>query len=133
MGGAAEQALVVIYDGQCPLCSREIAHYRRRRGAQRICWVDATREEQELAALGIGREEALARFHVRDQEGQWRTGAAAFVLLWSQLPAYAWLARLVSGLRLLPVMERGYTLFLRGRQRRDCRGGACRVPGGERR
>ena len=127
------QAVVVIYDGQCPLCSREIAHYRRRRGAQRVRWVDATRDEQELAALGIAREAALARFHVRDQEGQWRTGAAAFVLLWSQLPAYAWLARLVSGLRLLPLMERGYTLFLRWRQRRDCRAGACRVPGGERR
>jgi predicted DCC family thiol-disulfide oxidoreductase YuxK len=132
MRADADQAVVVIYDGQCPLCSREIAHYRRRRGAQRMRWVDATRDEQALAALGIGREEALARFHVRDPQGQWRSGAAAFVLLWSQLPAYAWLARVVRGLRLLPLMERGYRLFLRWRRRRDCRAGACRVPGGER-
>jgi len=124
---------VVLYDGQCPLCSREIAHYRRRRGAERINWVDITRDEQVLAGLGISRTVAMSRFHVRDGAGQWRTGAAAFVLLWSQLPAYAWLARLVTRLRLLPLMEWGYDLFLRWRSRRDCDSGACEAPGGKQR
>lgn len=28
----------VFYDGSCPLCSREIAHYRRLRGAESLKW-----------------------------------------------------------------------------------------------
>jgi len=122
---------VVLYDGQCPLCSREIAHYRRRRGAQSIRWVDVTCDDQALIDLGVSREAAMRRFHVRDAAGQWYTGAAGFVLLWSQLPAYAWLARLITRLRLLPLLERGYELFLRWRARRDCDSKTCQMTKGD--
>lgn len=118
--------VMVLYDGQCPLCSREIAHYRRRRGADGIEWLDVTCSDTDPAPLGVTREAALARFHVRDTRGIWRTGAAGFVLLWSGLPAYRWLARLVTALRLLPAMEWGYTRFLRWRSRDRCDAGGCR-------
>lgn len=119
-------APVVLFDGQCPLCSREIAHYRRRRGADRIEWIDITAPANDPAALGVSRAQALARFHVRAADGRWHTGAAGFVHLWSQLPAYRWLARLVGGLRLLPLMERAYVLFLRWRTSRQCDSDQCR-------
>jgi len=117
--------VIVVYDGVCPLCSREIAHYRRRRGAGRLHWVDAQRDDQALAQLGLPRATALRLFHVRDGEGAWHTGVAGFVLLWSQLPAYRWLARLVTGLHLQPLLQRGYRLFLRWRRRRDCDADSC--------
>ena len=121
----ATQSPLVLFDGQCPLCSREIAHYRRRRGADRIDWIDITRAENDPTALGVSRTEAMARFHVRDADGRWHTGAAGFAQLWSWLPAYRWLARLVTGLRLLPLMEKGYTLFLRWRTPRQCDSDRC--------
>ena len=31
---------VVFYDGACPLCSREIAHYRRRQDSDDLLWLD---------------------------------------------------------------------------------------------
>jgi hypothetical protein len=34
------EALTVHYDGECAVCSREIALYRRSRGARAISWVD---------------------------------------------------------------------------------------------
>jgi len=117
---------MVLYDGQCPLCSREIAHYRRRQGADRIDWLDVTRSDIDPESIGVSREAALARFHVRDTGGSWRTGAAAFVLLWSRLPAYRWLSRLVSGLGLLPALEWAYVRFLRWRSRDHCDSGSCR-------
>lgn len=121
-----EHSVVVLYDGQCPLCSREIAHYRRRRGADGIQWVDVTRSDIDPVLLGVSREAALRRFHVRDPGGCWRTGASAFVLLWSSLPAYRWLAKLVSGLGLLPAMEWAYVRFLHWRSRDRCDADRCR-------
>jgi len=118
--GEPYPSVVVIYDGACPLCRREIAHYRRRRGAERLEWVDATRDKQRLSALGLSQAEALAKFHVRDRGGNWQIGASGFVLLWSQLQPYALAAKTVRALRLLPLMDRVYALFLRWRGRRRC-------------
>jgi len=120
-------AVVVVYDGACPLCSREIAHYRRRPGADLLRWVDATRDLDALRELGIEQQTALEKFHVRDHSGQWQIGAYGFVLLWSQLQPYVWLARLVRGLRLLPLLDRGYGWFLRWRGRRRCESQGCGV------
>jgi len=112
--------VVVLYDGKCPLCSREISHYQRRKDADKIDWVDVTRDLDQLATFGISQATALARFHVRDDLGNWQTGAAGFVLLWSQLPAYRWLAGTVKTLHLLPVLEWGYVRFLHWRNRKSC-------------
>lgn len=123
-------AAIVFYDGGCPLCRREIAHYRRRRGADRLMWIDITRDAATLAANGLREEDAMARFHVRDATGAWHTGAHGFVELWSHLPAYSWLARLLRSLRLTPVLDAAYDRFARWRLRRRCNSDQCQaVPG----
>lgn len=118
-------APVVFYDGACPLCSREVAHYRRQRGADRLEWVDVTRDETRLAAYGLQRETVMARFHVLDATGRWQTGAWGFAEIWSHLPAYRWLAHMLCLLRLLPLLDRAYAHFARWRMRRRCTTGTC--------
>lgn len=127
-----QSAALVVFDGGCPLCGREIAHYRRRRGAERIEWVDATRDAVRLSQLGLDYQQAMRVFHVLDREGDWHTGASGFVLLWSTLPAYRPLAGLVRRLGLLPLLEWGYRRFLRWRSPRRCTPSTCQQPrGGE--
>jgi predicted DCC family thiol-disulfide oxidoreductase YuxK len=70
----------------------------------------------------------MARFHVRDATGCWQTGAWGFAELWSNLPAYRWLARTLRALRLLPLMDRVYSVFARRRVRHDCHSGICSAP-----
>jgi predicted DCC family thiol-disulfide oxidoreductase YuxK len=105
----------VYFDGACPVCRREIAHYRRQRGSAAIAWVDASScDEAELA--GLERSVVLSRFHVRNADGTFTSGAAAFVAVWCRLPAFAWLATLAS-LRPMPaVLDVGYGIFLRVRR-----------------
>lgn len=123
-------SLTVLFDGGCPLCSREIAHYRKLAGRVPIRWLDITRGEADLQGYGLTREQAMAEFHVFDEAGRLHKGADGFVALWGALPYYRWLARVCRGLRLLPLMRRAYARFARWHFRRRCAGGACGLPPG---
>jgi len=118
--------LRVLYDGGCPLCRREIAHYQRLSPRRPIHWIDIDADPDQSLPLGLTRERVMARFHVLDGEDI-RTGADAFVLLWSALPGWRQLARMVRLLHLVGWMERGYVWFAGRRLRQRCREGACRV------
>lgn len=119
------QRPVVLFDGGCPMCSREIAHYRRLDGAEAVDWVDITAADSLQARYGISPEVAMARFHVRDPQGCWQTGARGFVELWSHLAAYRWLAAFLRSLRLTGILDFAYTAFARWRMRRRCKDQSC--------
>lgn len=108
----------VFFDGGCSLCSREVAHYLRLRGADSVRWVDIGEDHKALATHGLSRDAAMPRFYVRDAAGHWHTGAWGFAELWSQLPAYRWLAQTVRTLRMLSLLDRAYGTFARWRLRR---------------
>lgn len=101
----------IYFDGACPLCSLEIAHYKRQSGAENLCFLDISHEGVE-AGDGLTREAALARFHVRAADGSLLSGAAAFVSIWQDLPKWRWAARLARLPGVLPVLELGYRAFL---------------------
>lgn len=119
--------LITFFDGGCPLCSREIAHYRKIDRAGRVRWVDITQEPNALAAAGLDLPTAMRRLHVQDPEGRMLSGVAAFVAIWRRLPRWHWLARLVSGLRLTGPLEWAYRRFAERRFRQRCADGACPV------
>ena len=123
---AKGQRVIVFFDGGCPMCRREIAHYRRLKGAERVDWRDIHADPDTLATAGISWQQAMERLHVQDGTGVLRTGAHAFVALWRELPGYRWLARIVSVFPgLVWMMDRVYGAFARWRWRRRCRDGVC--------
>lgn len=107
-----DRQLTVFYDGDCPLCRREISFYRRRHGADAVGWVDVSRSYQPEVAPGLTKASALTRFHVRESDGRLVSGGAAFAALWEALPGFHALGRLF---RLRPfswMLERIYRMFL---------------------
>jgi predicted DCC family thiol-disulfide oxidoreductase YuxK len=130
--GASNTRPTVFFDGACPLCRREIAHYRRIDRAQRLRWVDAATEAETLAAHGLDLDRAMAELHVLDGNGGWHRGVDAFLVIWSRLPAYRWLARLVSSLGLRAPLGFVYRYFAAWRYRRRCGAGACTAATGTR-
>ena len=116
---------LVLFDGGCPLCAREIAHYRRLRAASGIIWIDIHRERDTVEGLGISPADAMARFHVRDASARWHTGAGAFVELWSHLPYYALLATVTRRLHLVGPLNWAYERFAAWRLNRRCSDGTC--------
>ncbi|MCO4055512.1 MAG: DUF393 domain-containing protein [Bosea sp.] len=109
-------ACAVYYDGGCPVCSREIALYRRlsdgapdRPAFENIASDDASLPE------GVGREAALARFHVRLGSGEIVSGAAAFIALWRATPRFRLLGRIASIPPAPWALELAYRGFLKAR------------------
>ena len=115
----------VFYDGGCPLCRREIAHYRRIDSTESLCWVDAMTEPEALARHGLSLQQAMAELHVLDRDGRWQRGVDAFLVIWQQLPAYRWLAKLVTALGLRRPLGFAYRHFAAWRYRHRCESDSC--------
>ncbi|GMG84100.1 hypothetical protein LNKW23_33140 [Paralimibaculum aggregatum] len=105
-------ARIVYYDGDCPVCRREIGWYRAMRGAGGIAWIDIARAD---AALPEGRDRAalLRRFTIARRDGRLVSGAEAFAALWRGLGPTRLLGRLVDRQPFRGLGERLYRLFLR--------------------
>ncbi|WP_438991797.1 thiol-disulfide oxidoreductase DCC family protein [Lentibacter sp.] len=103
--------LTVYYDGNCPLCSLEIDHYKRQSGAEALCFVDASSLTADLGG-DLGRDTALSRFHVRNAKGELLSGARGFVAIWSVLPRWRWAAGFARWPAVTPLLELAYRGFL---------------------
>ncbi|ADL00488.1 thiol-disulfide oxidoreductase DCC family protein [Brevundimonas subvibrioides] len=101
----------VWFDGDCPLCRREIDLMRRldRRGA--IVFTDVASGQ---GSCPMDRAELLARFHARE-DGRMVSGAEAFAAMWRAIPVLAPFGRLARNRHVLGVMERLYLAFLKVR------------------
>ncbi|MBA4763486.1 DUF393 domain-containing protein [Sphingomonas sp.] len=106
--------VTVWYDGQCPLCVREIALMQRLDRRGRIDFVAI--EGLGDGACPIDRAELLARFHAREG-GQLLSGAAAFAAMWRAIPLLRPLGLAARNHVVLALLERGYRGFLRVRPR----------------
>lgn len=117
--------LTTYYDGGCPLCSKEIAHYRRIDRQHQVRWVDLTKAPEELAKACLDTETAMRRLHVCAPDGRLISGVPAFIAIWQQLPGYRWLAKFVQTMRLTSALEWGYVHFADWRFRRRCNDTVC--------
>jgi predicted DCC family thiol-disulfide oxidoreductase YuxK len=101
--------LTVWYDGDCPLCVREIALIRR------LDWQkDILFENLSLGgSCPLDRETLLARFHAQEADGPLLSGAEAFAAMWRATPLLRPLGLAAKWPPILWSLERLYRLFLR--------------------
>ncbi|SFG19887.1 thiol-disulfide oxidoreductase DCC family protein [Neptunomonas qingdaonensis] len=121
---------IVFYDGSCPLCRKEINHYRRIDARQKIEWLDISKNAERLKAYDIQYKSAMARLHSIDASGKKVTGVAAFLLIWDNLDYYRYLAKTVRILKLQKPLDFAYQRFAKWRVKRQC-AGHCKGQGKE--
>lgn len=120
--------LHILYNGACPICAREIDHYRRlaaRIGGAGLAFDDLN--TADLGRWGLTADQARRRLHARD-EAQVLAGMAAFRALWARLPGWRWLGRATALPGIRQAVDWGYErIAAPWLYRRSCRATACRV------
>jgi len=110
--------LTLYYDGDCPLCAREIQLLRQRADVQRLCLVDIGLNDFHPESVGHSRETLQNRLHARFADGQWVTGLDATLWSWRAAGLERWAIPLTWP-ALRPLLELGYRLFCRLRPHLD--------------
>ena len=87
-------AIKVFFNNSCSICRFEINHYKKVSDSN-LEWIDITDNYQALKLTSKNKSELLRRLHVIDN-GKVIGGAKAFVIIWSKIPKYKFLAKLVS-------------------------------------
>lgn len=87
--------LRILYNGDCPVCAREIAHYRRVASASAADIVFDDLTALGARAVPLDPEAARRRLHAVE-DGRLVHGLPAFRALWRRLPGWRWLARLTG-------------------------------------
>ena len=101
--------VTVWYDGDCPLCMREINLMRRLDKRRAINFV----EIQTAAACPVDLETLMKRFHAQERDQPVVSGAAAFAAMWRAIPMLRPLGVLAKSRPVLWVLERLYIGFLK--------------------
>lgn len=101
----------VYYDGLCHLCSREISHYMKMKGAENIEFVDITDSLFDAVAVGLDPIQVHKSMHVRDRSGMIFTGVDAFICIWKELPALRFLVPLARSAPLYSILKIFYAIF----------------------
>jgi predicted DCC family thiol-disulfide oxidoreductase YuxK len=114
----------MFYDAKCRLCNTEVKHYRRLDKHRKVKWIDFTEKQERLAQFGITYDQAMARLHAVDAQGNVQSGVKAFIIVWKQLPWYRLLAWFIDRLHLTFLLERIYSRFADWRLKHRC-GRAC--------
>ena len=119
----------VFYDGECPLCMREIQMLRCRDHRRRIRFVDIAAEGFNASSVGVTLAALMDRIHGRLPDGTLVEGVEVFRRLYMAVG----FTRLVALTRLPGIarlLELAYRVFARNRLRLTgrCVNGRCLLP-----
>ena len=84
----------VYFNNSCNICRMEINHYKKIANTD-LEWVDITNNEDAVKITSKSQKELLRRLHVI-VDGEVVGGAKAFIIIWSKIPKYNFLAKILS-------------------------------------
>jgi predicted DCC family thiol-disulfide oxidoreductase YuxK len=124
-----EFAVEVFFDGDCPLCRREIALLRHWDRQARIRFTDIAREDFDAAKVGISFESLMAEIHGRLPDGSLIQGVEVFRRLYEAV-GFRWLVALTRWPGVAFLLDQAYRLFARNRLKLTgrCSAVSCQVP-----
>lgn len=107
--------LTVFYDGQCPLCVKEMRQlYRYDKQSQQLRFEDLNQADISERYSALDRQKALDILHVQNAQGEWLLGVDANIALWQAVKRKRWL-RVLRWPLLAPIADWAYLRFANNR------------------
>lgn len=124
-------AVEVFYDGECPLCMREIRMLRRLDRRGKIAFTDIAAVGFDPGALGLDMGRMMDRIRGRLPDGTLIEGVEVFRRLYAAV-GFGPLVALTRLPGISALLDAAYTLFAKNRLRLTgrCHDGQCAVPRG---
>jgi predicted DCC family thiol-disulfide oxidoreductase YuxK len=125
--------LDVFFDGHCRLCSAEIEMYRKKDVDHKIHWIDIADKNFNADHFGLDAKKVRQHMHAQWVGGKRVVGVDAFVAIWTVLPGYSFLRKVVTQPLLRPFFNLGYEAFthirpyLPKKKGVDCNDGTCAI------
>ena len=121
----ATPEITVLFDGDCPLCVREIAMLRRLdRGSGRLGLQDIASPEFRAARYGVDHATLMARIHGVLPDGRLIEGMEVFRRAYAAV-GLGWLLAPTAWWPLRPLADAAYRWFARNRLRLTGRSESC--------
>jgi predicted DCC family thiol-disulfide oxidoreductase YuxK len=126
----------MLYDGQCPLCSREVAMLERRNARGLMAFEDIADPAFDPGKYGLTLPQVVGAMHAVRPDGSIVRGVDVFAKVY-EAAGWNWLARLLRWRVTRPAALLGYNIFAAVRPKLSrfkpeaCAGGSCKVPAGK--
>lgn len=124
------QQFEVFFDGECPLCLREINFLKRRDREGRLGFTDIASPDFDASFYGMSSNDFMAQIRGRLPDGTFISGVDVFRQLYAAV-GFGWAVRISRLPGISQPLERGYQWFAKNRLRLTgrCDDDACTVPG----
>jgi predicted DCC family thiol-disulfide oxidoreductase YuxK len=128
-GGPGGFEVEVFYDGDCPLCAREIRVLRRLDRRGRVRFTDIAAPGFDAAAHGKSHADFMRRMQARLADGTWVEGVETFRRLYAAV-GFRWIAALSRAPGVAQALDLAYAAFAKNRLRLTgrCESDACAAP-----
>ncbi|MFO0677532.1 MAG: DUF393 domain-containing protein [Polyangiaceae bacterium] len=128
---AADFAVEVFFDGDCPLCTREISMLRRLDRRHRIRFTDIAAPGFDAVSAGVAGVDLMGRIHGRLPDGSLVEGVEVFRRLYDAV-GFGWAVRASRLPGITNVLDRAYDVFAKNRLKWTgrCTTETCALPEG---
>ncbi len=127
---ASSHQVEMFYDGDCPLCMREVRMLMRKDKKDKILFTDIAAPGFDAASYGKTHDDLMARIHGRLPDGTWIEGVEVFRRVYDAI-GFGALVSLTKLPGVSHLADLGYTLFAKNRLKLTgrCEDEVCEVPG----
>ena len=111
---SAKPAAVLLYDGDCPLCVREILFLQKRDVDGTVRFQDIASVDYDEAEFGVTFKDGMEKIHFVDEDRKTFTGVAAFREVYSRV-GLGWLWAVTAWPLIGPAADAAYDFWARQR------------------
>jgi predicted DCC family thiol-disulfide oxidoreductase YuxK len=123
--------LTILYDGKCPLCYKEILHYKKKDVNDLLVCIDIVHPDFNHEDYGLDLQEINLKLHAINESGEVFTGIDTFIEIWSRLPNYNFFTKIANNKILRPSFDLFYIIFAKyirpNLPKRSCGSGSCEL------